>query len=179
MAHNLIIVAVFPERPEKWVRNEERLWPSSPSSSFPHWLEDAPVQIGSWNQNSTVKERKHSQSRWAPTHSPEECADYSGTGLWQSLNTIMKQREMIKSVTRVSANLFKKVARPKRRMWGMGGSIHSWSWLTRHPGQQSQLNVGGTPFPTFPSKVPKGAVLTRGWGWGLWARIDGLATCMG
>lgn len=136
---------------EKW-RKTVALSPPSP---FPQSLEDAPVQIGSWNQNSTVKKRKHSQSRWAPTHSPKECADYSGTGLWQSLNTITKQREMITSVTRVSANLFKKVARPKRKMWGVGGSIHSWSRLTRPPGQQSQANAGGTPSPHSLPKSPR------------------------
>lgn len=122
-------------------------------------LEDAPVQMGNGSQNSTIKERKRSGSRWAPAYSPEECADSSGTGLWQSLNTITKQREMIKSVTGVSANLFKKVVRLKRRIWRMRGSEHSWSQHARPPGQQIQVNVAGAllsphALPNFPSKQP-------------------------
>lgn len=48
-------------------------------------------------------------------------------GLWQSLSTITEQKEMIKSVIRVSANLFKKVWRLRRRMLGMGDPTHFWS----------------------------------------------------
>jgi hypothetical protein len=106
------------------MRNEGRLWQSSPPSLLPQWLEDAPVQMGNGSQNSTIKERKCSGSRWAPTWNPEECAECSGTGLWQLLSTITKQREMIRSVTMVSAKLFKKVERLKRRMWGLRGSEH-------------------------------------------------------
>ena len=61
---------------------------------------------------------------------------------------------MIKFVTRVSANLFKKVVSLKRRMWVMGGPIHSWSQFAKPSGQQSQVN-GEPPLHTCPSKVPK------------------------
>lgn len=148
------------------MRNAGRLWHSSPLSPLPHQLEDALVQMGNWSQNSTVKERKCSQSRWAPTCSPEECADYLGIGPWQSLNRITKQWEMIKPVTRVTANLFKKVARPKRRMWGLGGPAHSWSWFSRPPGQQSQVNMArDSPF-YMPFQCPQVNSLDQVW-WGV------------
>lgn len=118
-------------------------------------LGDAPVQMGNGSQNSTIKERKRLRSRWAPACSPEECADYSGTGLWQSLNTITKQREMIKSVTRVSANSFKKVVGLKRKIWRMRGSEHSWSQPARPPGQQTQGNVAGALLSQMPFQTPQ------------------------
>lgn len=115
-------------------------------------LEGAPVQMGNGSQNSTIKERKCLGSRWAPTCSPEECADYSGTGLWQSLNTITKQREMITYVTRVSVNWFQKVVRLKRRIWRMstpGASLQGLLHIT--PGE-----CGCSPaLTTHPSKLPK------------------------
>lgn len=123
---------------------------------FPaHRLEDAPVQMGNRSQNSTIKERKCLGSRWAPTCSPEECADCSGTGLWQSLNTITKQREMITSVTRASANLFKKVVRLKGRIWRVRGSGSGASLQGLLGSKQSQVNGAATLLSTCPFKLPK------------------------
>lgn len=81
----------------------------------------------------------------------EECADYSGTGLWQSLNTITKQREMITSVTRVSANSLKKVVGLKRRIW---------SRLARPPGLQTQVNEAGALLAPMSSQTSQVSSLT-------------------
>lgn len=62
---------------------------------------------------------------------------------------------MIKSVTRVRANLFKKVVRLKRRMWGMRGPEHAWSQFAKSPGQQSQVNVLETHPPHMPFQSSK------------------------
>lgn len=132
-----------------------------PPLPIPHWLEGAPVQMGRGSQNSTRKDRKPREQMGSPCL-PRNVLTPQEPAFSRHFNTIAERREMIKSVTSISANFFKKVGRLKRRMWGRGGLYIPGACLQNLCDSSPRWMGSQPPHPTHtPFQSPQVAALSR------------------